>query len=429
MGLRLYQAPVESDIKPRSAAEKASAQARSSIRRPADRGGALAEARAAQDRRRRPWGYRRTENLLEGWARAHQFEPTSANTTQVNTERTPWSPEPESVASLESSSDDAPATRENGADDAQRGFNRGRLDDHIVALVGERWAQLHASAAAPGPSRDADDRQSVPPLPPLSSMALGPEFLASRRRPAVDVYATSSMRSTQAPGRWADHWAARPSASAQRSALPEGTWAERRARANASRSSYRRVDSEGNLVNRREQMERLRRAIESNTSFDGLGDRNRSLSPEGDHVWDTLLTTISPDPQPPSVGSSFASASASASATASQGAATGSSRTSFAGPVEVDELLASFEPQCESGCETSSDTEGDDEEYEMPQIIHLPYSRSYADVTRSTGGGSNDNIGGFQRIVMRLAQREDIPDEWWAEAGLSRTLSRDAPAH
>ena len=204
-----------------------------------------------------------------------------------------------------------------------------------------------------------------------------------------------------------------------------------------SRSSYRRVDSEGNVLrmpSRRERIERLRRAVESNTSFDGLGDRNRSLSPEGDHVWDTLLTTISPDPQPPSVGSSFASASASASATASQSAATGSSRTSFTGPVEVDELLASFDPQCESGCETNSDTEGDDDDYEMPLLRGpLGYSRSYADVTRSTDNNENPvamlgGIGGFQRIVIGLAQREDIPDEWWAESGLSRTLSRDASA-
>ncbi len=62
---------------------------------------------------------------------------------------------------------------------------------------------------------------------------------------------------------------------------------------------------------------------------------------------------------------------------------------------------------------------------------------SYADVTRRTSrSNSNDDltemlggiggIGGMQRIVSNLARREDIPDEWWAEAGLSRTLSREA---
>ena len=30
------------------------------------------------------------------------------------------------------------------------------------------------------------------------------------------------------------------------------------------------------------------------TSIDGLGDRNRSLSPEGDNAWDTLLSTVTP---------------------------------------------------------------------------------------------------------------------------------------
>jgi hypothetical protein len=32
----------------------------------------------------------------------------------------------------------------------------------------------------------------------------------------------------------------------------------------------------------------------------------------------------------------------------------------------------------------------------------------------------------MQLIVRRLARREDIPDEWWLEAGLSRTLGDDA---
>jgi hypothetical protein len=34
-------------------------------------------------------------------------------------------------------------------------------------------------------------------------------------------------------------------------------------------------------------------------------------------------------------------------------------------------------------------------------------------------------LGGTQRIISRLAGREDIPDEWWASAGLSRILRRE----
>jgi hypothetical protein len=50
-----------------------------------------------------------------------------------------------------------------------------------------------------------------------------------------------------------------------------------------------------------------------NGMTDGLGDRERSLSSEVDSVWDTMLTTITPDPHMPSADSSFTSAVASAS--------------------------------------------------------------------------------------------------------------------
>jgi hypothetical protein len=159
--------------------------------------------------------------------------------------------------------------------------------------------------------------------------------------------------------------------------------------------------------------------------FDGLGDRNRSLSPEGDHVWDTLLTTLTPDPQPPSVGSSFASATASAAATHSTPAT--SLRTDFSASVVPVE--SAFEHPCESGCD-NSDTEGDDDD-EMDQMSLIP---GLSAARRSSAPRRNNDdpvellggIGGMQRIVRNLARREDIPDEWWADAGLSRTLSREA---
>jgi hypothetical protein len=193
----------------------------------------------------------------------------------------------------------------------------------------------------------------------------------------------------------------------------------------------------GELLNLHHERSSVRRrgALQSSleaAQLDGLGDRNRSLSPENDDVWDTIVTTLTPDPQPPSVGSSFASASASASAAASHSAATGSSGTSLTGPDTAEE--SAFEPPCESGCE-NSDTEGDeDDEMERNPLMHFPSGlrtgrRSYADVTRSHSGDDQlellGGIGGMQRIVRNLARREDIPDEWWAEVGLSRTLSRE----
>ena len=211
-------------------------------------------------------------------------------------------------------------------------------------------------------------------------------------------------------------------------------------------------------------------AGEGRARVDGLGDRNRSLSPETDNIWDTLMAHITPDPYPSS-GSSFASVSVSASASASTTATTTAEtdphhgRMMFAGA--LDDL------QCDP-----SDPEGNDDAYggtrtnvgpgvsgRRAAIARHP-PRSYARITsglfedldaalddagavaadsgsgaengivRGNGGsGTNSNewsgdetIGGLasmQRIVRNLAQRQEIPDEWWAEAGLSRRLTRD----
>lgn len=269
---------------------------------------------------------------------------------------------------------------------------------------------------------------------------------------------------------------------------------------------------------------------------DGLGDRDRSLSPEG---WDTLLTTLTPDPQPPSASSSFVSTAASQSAVAS-------SNTSMSEqPAATD---STQEPPCESGCE-NSDTEEPEAprrpasrpepaprldrpdrvdrrimnrrhpppveppfvgsvRFQVPDYssdnhagLLVPFAATYlrrspsaqANRPREPEGfllpsnareqhiqreqqeqrdgwvgqlsvGSSDDelpredltpqehIGhtrlpprgsapsrsapsrnrssgeeelmGMQRIVRSLVYREDIPDEWWAEAGLSRSLTR-----
>ncbi|KAL5345932.1 hypothetical protein ACLOAV_008962 [Pseudogymnoascus australis] len=160
---------------------------------------------------------------------------------------------------------------------------------------------------------------------------------------------------------------------------------------------------------------------------DGLGDRERSLSPDLDGAWDTLLTTISPDPQPPSAGSSFASTSASEAA--SSVPTSTSSATSIAPPIDITND-ASFENVCEY-FETNS-PDPDIEEADMMDDGER-FWRSYTDVVaaradrvaRQTGQSDGESMGGMQRIVLRLAHREDIPDEWWAEAGLSRTIPHE----
>lgn len=171
--------------------------------------------------------------------------------------------------------------------------------------------------------------------------------------------------------------------------------------------------------------------------FDGLGDRDRSLSPEGDGVWDTLLSSITPDPQPPSVGTSFASTPAPASAGATSqstasAASANTSRTSLAnGPDagHTPQETGSAEA-CESGGD-NSDTEGDEDE-EAGDNTLTRFRLTYGDhMGRDDDDDDDDDndievFGGvesMQRIVRNLARRQDIPDEWWAEAGLSRTLS------
>lgn len=54
-------------------------------------------------------------------------------------------------------------------------------------------------------------------------------------------------------------------------------------------------------------------------------------------------------------------------------------------------------------------------------------SRSYADAL-ADDDDSNDRLdwlSDMHRIVRGLASRQDIPDEWWAGAGLSRAIDFD----
>lgn len=268
--------------------------------------------------------------------------------------------------------------------------------------------------------------------------------------------------------------------------------------------------------------------------FDGLGDRNRSLSPE---VWDTLLTTLTPDPQPPSAGSSFASATASTAATSQRQSAAASSRTSLAEHDGIDG------PLVDQPCETGEATDGEESglpnvtvpsrfqrfvaslnPHNVDNVSHVraePADRptltfngrpdsvwtsidrirtrmqrmsqqadaleaaererralrdrraeedaanaaadaalraatgyslwtessteqqttsgttregseeesdslDQGDLEPSSGDNDQDpGLGDMQHIVRRLVERQDIPDEWWAEAGLSRLISED----
>jgi hypothetical protein len=161
--------------------------------------------------------------------------------------------------------------------------------------------------------------------------------------------------------------------------------------------------------------------------LDGLGDRDRSLSPEGGAAWDTLLTSITPDPQPPSVGSSFASTTASAAAVASSSSAPASSSTSMTSLPRVESPTFRDCDISDSGSNTEDD---EDDMFELQGYSRSGdrFWRSYADVVtaradrvaQSSGTGETEHLGGMHRIISRLVERDDIPESWWAGAGLRR---------
>ena len=200
-------------------------------------------------------------------------------------------------------------------------------------------------------------------------------------------------------------------------------------------------------------------------NIDGLGDRQRSLSPEDDpgtDAWETLLNTITPDAHLPSADSSFASTAASASTnltrntdrsgrsnsqTQTQPSSLGS--TSRATMRLVLGPYPEFFNPCDYPTSSDSDTEADSEidqrlsssfrrrHRSRPLLLPPSWRSSRAPGSTQdtqppapslsfsfTQDAGDPDLEQIQAILDRLARREDIPDEWWAAAGLSRTIGR-----
>ncbi|KAK8056621.1 hypothetical protein PG993_001848 [Apiospora rasikravindrae] len=157
------------------------------------------------------------------------------------------------------------------------------------------------------------------------------------------------------------------------------------------------------------------RAWRSVRYVDGLGDRDRSLSPEDSNVWDTLQSTLTPDPQPPERGIVFCLHDGFG------GHVPDDANTSVTHPDETAEL------PCEPAADNSESDGEDGERHTGPSRRTVaPSSRSYADVVAlppARGGPERlEWLSDMQRIVQGLASRQDIPDQWWAAAGLSRSF-------
>ncbi|KJZ73883.1 hypothetical protein HIM_06776 [Hirsutella minnesotensis 3608] len=495
MGLPLFVAPIESDVPAKAAAKgSASSPGRSGIRRShrsdsRDRRNAVRTAsvriygavqprmaRSAQDSLL-PWVESpgpMDQNLPEPRPRPAFQEPREAR-------ETPW----------------------------QRSLNdfrqRDQFEEQMASLFGSDWRERGAVPAPPAAAsqpgtdtRDTDER----PSSRLAELNRGYRARRAQRRAQLLAQAAPPL-----PARFG-----RSSEGLQSLLEPNSTTV--RAMRVLERAGDSGVDTNRASGPRHES--RLLRsiregrspAIRSSRGLDGLGDRDRSVSPE---VWDTLLSTLTPDPQPPSAGSSFVSTAASQSA--------GQSSSTATSAPDVSDMIG--DGQCDSGCEHSDVNMDDDEEnmdlsdlrtrqtgardehrgdaslsIEGPfegnpgnrlaarrvttqsqmdevgsssepgrqdassnaasdgsrglplarllnrtegwgsaaSLYQAPGEESGGDESRATepepasGGERNmeEDWMGMQHIVRSLARREDIPDEWWAEVGLSRTLPQDA---
>ncbi|KAI9738446.1 MAG: hypothetical protein M1818_005343 [Claussenomyces sp. TS43310] len=394
MGLPLFKAPAEPEVATQSSTDKTNARARSTIRRQRTIRGLNARSRA------------------EAWRDA----PSPTEPSTLPPER--LLPLDQAVADVVERfhGDERPASRS----DAFRGIPRPRGEIPLSSLPRlERQSSLQVV-----------DPQAFPHLS------------ENRRAILLRLYATraSLRRLPQDP-----QLSLNPSATAP-SPPPENSLAPRSFQGISPRATrplsgaYSPWTNDDHALSNEElpplrrfgpstaYMAQQRRDPHLNTTrLDGLGDRIRSPSWEGDGTWDTLLTTLTPDPQPPTAASSFASTSVSTSTTMNP-ETSGTPLTSF-----DDDLTL------ENACDIVEDivglfSDGSDTEAEMEDEIYESNDRSYADVVSSRrrrlarrNGGTDipESLGGMQRIIRRLAGREDIPDEWWAEVGLSRSLRRE----
>ncbi|KAJ5176340.1 uncharacterized protein N7482_002217 [Penicillium canariense] len=181
------------------------------------------------------------------------------------------------------------------------------------------------------------------------------------------------------------------------------------------------------------------------STVDGLGDRQRSLSPDAERetdAWETLLSTITPDANFPSTDSSFSSnptSAASRNGTSRNVGAYSQTLASSLGPSRAVHLALDPYPDTLHPCDFSSDDEDTPVSYHRivgSSGIPLSLRRSpgvhstmsshppIPTISFSFSDSGDSDLQQMQAILDRLARREDIPDDWWAGAGLSRTIGR-----
>lgn len=118
-------------------------------------------------------------------------------------------------------------------------------------------------------------------------------------------------------------------------------------------------------------------------TVNGLGDRDRSFSPDDSAPWSTFHSTVVPDPVAPTAESSFASAAASASFSNSHPSSrAGSSNSAASSQTHITIPSRQHSPPPNEhfmrACDTSDeDTASDTEEEEMEELMLAPLRREF----------------------------------------------------
>lgn len=179
------------------------------------------------------------------------------------------------------------------------------------------------------------------------------------------------------------------------------------------------------------------------STIDGLGDRQRSPSPDLERenvAWETLLSTITPDANAPSTDTSFSSM-VSAETRRNASALASSMLPPSSAPSSLVHLALDPYPSTLHPCDLSSSDEDDDDtpvnyhrymDSANPAVSLLRpgvYSTMSSHppiptISFSFSDSGDTDLQQMRAILDRLARREDIPDDWWAGAGLSRTIGR-----
>lgn len=158
------------------------------------------------------------------------------------------------------------------------------------------------------------------------------------------------------------------------------------------------------------QFRRSQRAHARQDTLDGLGDRQRSFSPDDD-AWETMLTTITPDERVPSAHSSFTTATASATSRS-----TNSATSSYGTLVTIPSTYTDTEA-CPAESSVSDDDDDDDND-EVFDFIEEDWS------VRGGGGGNATPRREVRRVDSSASNQTMLGDHPSHTEVLSRRLGR-----